>query len=161
MKLHLSWIITSLFLISAFCCEAQVRPFLFTTSPYDPYHQKTTVRFDAGLGDGSLGFSNAPTVDSRIGVEWNFNSRWLILASTAFGKDESHTVLTGQIEGFYALLHKKEAKFRASAGGGVRWERDGGSVSVTEISKWMANAIMDSRYKYDFGKGEFTGSRSN
>lgn len=118
MKAGFSWIITALLLICSFCCEAQVRPFLFTTSPVDASHQKINVHLDAGLGNGSLGFSNAPSVDGRIVVEWNLNSRWMFVGDTAIGKDESHTVVTGQVLAFYALRNNTEGKFRRI---GRRW----------------------------------------
>jgi hypothetical protein len=116
MKVNVLFIIATFFLVASINCEAQVRPFLFTISPQDPDIASVNLHFDAGLGDGSLGFSDDPSVDGRIAVEWNLNSRWMFLGNTAFGKDESHTVVTGQIEGFYALRNKTEARFRAAAG---------------------------------------------
>ncbi|MCI0443310.1 hypothetical protein L0244_37020 [bacterium] len=139
MKVSSLFIIATFFFVASINCEPQVRPFLFTTSPSDSEDQKVTLHLDAGLGDGSLGFSDAPSADSRIGVEWNLNSRWTFLGNTSFGKDDSHTVLTGQIEGLYALRNNSEGKFRAAAGGGVRWERDGGNVLLLKfLGGWQA-----------------------
>lgn len=132
-------LIAAFFFVTSIYSEPQIKPFLFTSSPSTSNDQKVTLHFDAGLGDGSLGFSDAPSADSRIGVEWNLNSRWMFLGNTSFGKDESHTVLTGQIEGLYALRNNPEGKFRAAAGGGVRWERDGGNVLLLKfLGGWQA-----------------------
>lgn len=127
-------LLTAVFLlVNSVYCEPQIKPFLYTISPSTSNDQKLNLHFDAGLGDGSLGFSDAPSADSRIGVEWNLNSRWSFLGHTSFGKDDSHTVLTGQIEGLYALRNNPEGKLQAAAGGGVRWERDGGNVLLLKF----------------------------
>lgn len=132
-------LIAAFFFVTSIYSEPQIKPFLFTISPSTSNDQKLNLHFDAGLGDGSLGFSDAPSADSRIGVEWNLNSRWMFLGNTSFGKDDSHTVLTGQIEGLYALRNNPEGKFRAAAGGGVRWERDGGNVLLLKfLGGWQA-----------------------
>lgn len=133
MKVVSFFIIATFFLVASVYCETQVRPFLYTTSPFNPDDRQLNVHFDAGLGDGSLGFSNDPSVDGRIGAEWYFHSRWLFTGSAAFGKDDSQTVFSGEVEGFYSIRNKPEARFRAAAGGGVRWERDGGNVLLLEF----------------------------
>jgi hypothetical protein len=133
------FLFTIFFFVTIVYCDQQTMPFLFTISPSISNAQKINLHFDAGVGDGSLGFSDAPSADSRIGIAWNLNSRWMFLGKTSFGKDDSHTVLTGQIEGLYALRNKTDAKFRAAAGGGVRWERDGGNVLLLEfLGGWQS-----------------------
>jgi hypothetical protein len=68
MKVNTLFIIVTFFLVASVNCEAEIKPFLFTISPSDSDNQKVTLHFDAGVGDGSLGFSDAPSADSRIGV---------------------------------------------------------------------------------------------
>ena len=132
-------LVAAFFFVTSVYCDQQIKPFLFTISPSTSNDQKITLHFDAGVRDGSLGFSDAPSADSRIGVDWSLNSRWMFLGHTSFGKDDSHTVLTGQIEGLYALRNNTEGKFRAAAGGGVRWERDGGNVLLLKfLGGWQA-----------------------
>lgn len=128
----------------SFCPEAraQVRPFLFTVTLPDTTERQAIVHFDAGWGDGSLGFSEEPFIDERIGAIWRANSRWAMLGNFGFGKDsDSDIAFSGQAQVFYVFRDRPDARFSLSAGGGMRWERDGGNVALaTVLTGWETPA---------------------
>lgn len=116
--------------------------FLYTVSPFVSKQERVYVHLNAGWGEGSLGFSEGASVDQRLGIDWHPASRWMIQTNLGFGKsDSSSGLLSTQVDCFYALRNGPENRLLASVGGGVRWERDGGTVGTLKmISGWQAQA---------------------
>jgi hypothetical protein len=121
--------------------RAQSRTFLYTMTPLASYGDGVDLRFEAGLGDGSMGFSEASQVDGRIGADWRSRSRWMVSSSVGFGNgDSSFDILSGRVEGLYALKEANGKGWAATAGGGIRWERDGGMVGMFRALGGWANS---------------------
>jgi hypothetical protein len=117
----------------AILAYAQERPFLYTLT-LPTVARDANVHFDAGWGDGSLGFSESPFLDYRAGGLWRFHSRWTALGNFGFGQDnESNTAFSGQAEMFYSFRNSPQQRFNLSAGGGIRWERDGANVALMSV----------------------------
>jgi hypothetical protein len=123
----------------AMLASAQERPFLYTLT-LPTVARGANVHFDAGWGDGSLGFSEAPFLDYRAGGLWRFHSNWTALGNVGIGQDdESNTFFTGQAQMFYSFRNEPQQRFNLSAGGGIRFERDGSNVALMSlIGGWKA-----------------------
>lgn len=127
-------------LIVSSVVDAQTQTFIYTVSPLTSGAMGFTTHFDAGLGEGSMGFSDAAGVDGRLGADWRSGSRWMVRSGVGFGKANStFDVFSGQLEGFVALKQGSGKGWAASVGGGARWERDGGTVGLFKVlGGWQA-----------------------
>jgi hypothetical protein len=128
-------------LLSAPVAHAQQRPFLYTLALPSVPDKQLLVHFDAGWGEGGLGFSEGAGIDRRLGVQWRA-SRWWLLGNVGFGKDhDSERSVSGQTQVLYVFRDASQHGFVLAAGGGLRFEREGGTVGLFQaVSGWRAPA---------------------
>jgi hypothetical protein len=120
-------------LVFVFPVSAQTRPFLYTVTLPAP-EQTAVLHFDAGWGNGSLGFSEGPAIDRRLGILWNLKSRWTVRANAGFGDPSNDsTTFSGQAEVFYSFRNRSSKSFQLNLGGGMRWEREDGEVALFQV----------------------------
>lgn len=127
---------------AASVASAEVRPFLFTFTPPTTLEQRGSIHFDAGWGNGSLGFSEDPFIDQRLGAVGRLSSRLILFGNVGFGKNtDSKSIFSGQAQAFYEFRDKTKNRFGMGAGGGIRWERDGSNVALAILAGgWQVDA---------------------